>query len=240
MIGRVTGPLKQFALPLLCAAMAACGADAPPAAGLDAARERLFTESFERRGIDAPYVYEAFRRVPRAAFLPDDLEGRAWEDRAFRRPDGETVTAPYLSAVMLQYLELDPSSRVLECGTRTGWFTALLAASAEEVVTIDAREDFTAGAREALFGLGLTNVRYVTADPLVPPEGDPPFDAILVNGTVRHIPLPLYRALKPGGRILAPVGENAEVQTLIRSIRGEGEPKETRAVISVRFGPLRR
>ena len=91
MIGRVSTPMKQFALPLLCVAIAACGAEPPPATGLEAARERLFTESFERRGIDAAYVYEAFRRVPRAAFLPDDLNDQAWEDRAFRRPDGETV-----------------------------------------------------------------------------------------------------------------------------------------------------
>jgi len=229
---------------LLAVLCVACGRAEPvPVAdgpALAAARERLLAERFVPRGIDSEVVFAAFRRVPRAAFLPEELRDRAWEDRAFSRPDGETVTAPFLSAAMLQSLRIGPGSRVLECGTRTGWFTALLAATGARVVTVDPRPAASRRAKTVLDALGLAGVEFRTGDPLAPPPGDEAFDAIVVNGAVRHIPRGLYRRLTPGGRIVAPIGEPGEVQSLIRSVRGEGEPEETRALLTVRFGPLRR
>jgi len=246
MIGTGTKPEKQFVtcpVTLLVALFlaVACGGEAPipteDDATLAAVREALLAEGFRPRGIDSEIVHDAFRRVPRAAFLPPELRARAWEDRAFARPDGETVTAPFLSAAMLQSLEIGPGSRVLECGTRSGWFTALIAATGATVTTIDPRATAIAGARRRLKALGLSGVTFRIGDPLAPPEG--PYDAAIVNGAVRHIPRALYLRLVPGGRIVAPIGEPGEVQTLILCVRGEDEPKETRALIPVRFGALR-
>ncbi|MEN8148383.1 MAG: protein-L-isoaspartate O-methyltransferase, partial [Planctomycetota bacterium] len=196
----------------------ACGGDDPipvvDGEELAKVREALLTERFLRRGIDSAIVHDAFRRVPRAAFLDPKDRDRAWEDRAFGREDGETVTAPFLSAVMLQAVDPGPGRRVLECGTRTGWFTALLAATGAEVVTVDPRGAAVEDARRRHRALGLTGITYRVGDPLGTAEG--PFDAIVVNGAIRHLPRELYALLSPGGRLLAPIGEPMEVQSLIR------------------------
>ena len=164
---------KQFTTLLVALFLAAaCGSEPPiPRAdgpALADAREKLIEESFRPRGIDSEVVFAAFRRVPRAAFLPPDLRPRAWENRAFARPDGETVTAPFLSAAMLQSLAIREGSRVLECGTRSGWFTALLAATGASVTTIDPRATAIEDARRRLTALGLEGVTFRIGDPLTP------------------------------------------------------------------------
>jgi protein-L-isoaspartate(D-aspartate) O-methyltransferase len=242
-IGRPRFVEKQFATLLAVLLLSvACGSEPPiPTAdgpALAAAREKMIEETFPARGIDSTIVYAAFRRVPRAAFLPPDLRPRAWEDRAFARPDGETITAPFLSAAMLQSLSVEKGSRVLECGTRSGWFTALLAATGASVTTVAPRVTTIEGARRRIDALGLRGVTFRIGDPLSAPDGE--FDAIVVNGAVRHIPRALYARLAPGGRILAPIGEPTEVQTLVLAVRGQGEPRSTRALLPVRFGALRR
>jgi protein-L-isoaspartate(D-aspartate) O-methyltransferase len=204
------------------------------------AREKMVEEQVKRIGVTAVRVLEAFRRVPRHAFLPEGLWSAAYHDRALRRPDGETITAPDLSGAMLQTLELSAESRVLECGTRSGWLTALLAAAAGEVFTVDARPDASRKARRTLASLSIDNVHFRVGDPLLgcPEEG--PFDAIVVNGAVPHVPRNLYESLAQGGRIVAPVGVPGENQTLIVVEQGDPEPRKTRAVLSVRFGLLAR
>ena len=207
---------------------------------LAAARARMVDEQVARIGVTSSLVLQAFRSVPRHAFLPESLWEVAYDDRAVTRPDGETITAPDLSGAMLQSLMLGPESRVLECGTRSGWLTALLAGVAAEVFTVDARPEATGGAIRTLNRLSIKNVRYRTADPILgwPEEG--PFDAIVVNGLVPHVPVTLYESLVPGGRIVAPVGDPGRTQTLILSVRGETEPLKTRSILAVRFGMLAR
>jgi protein-L-isoaspartate(D-aspartate) O-methyltransferase len=190
-------------------------------------------------GVTDPRVLDLLRAVDRRVFLPPDLWPRAWDDGAIPRPDGETVSAVDLTAAMLAALELEPGSRVLECGTRSGWLTALLARAAGRVFTVDARPEATEGARRVLALLGIGNVAFRTGDPEAGWPGETAFDGVVVNGRVEHIPRALYGALKPGGRILAPVGPAGAAQTLILSVRGEGEPASTRALLSVRFAPLR-
>jgi len=231
-------PVRRLALSALLLA-AACGADPPPGDRLAAARARLVDEVVAPRGVSDPRALHALRTVPRHLFLPEDRWDVAYEDRAVRRPDGRTVTAPALSAYMLEKLALDPDSRVLECGTRTGWFTALLATAAGEVVTIDAREEVSTDARATLGRLSIGGVDFRVGDPAAGAPDAAPFDAIVLNGHVRHVPRALYAQLRPGGRLLAPVGVAGKPQTLILVVKGAGGPERTEALIAVRFVPLR-
>ncbi len=242
-------------LPAVLAVLAACGdapAPAPPAtagfvpvppppatAEVLAARDALLAGPVARLGVSEPPILGALRATDRRLFLPPAQWPRAWEDGAVERPDGETVAAVDLTAAVLRALALRPGDRVLECGTRSGWLTALLAALAEEVFTVDSRPEAIAGARRCLELAGRLNVRFREGDPAAgwPEEG--PFDAIVVNGRVPHIPRGLYETLVPGGRILAPVGDAGAPQTLILSVRGEDSPRETRPVLTVRYAPLR-
>jgi len=205
-----------------------------------AARERMIEEQVRRIGVHSERIIQVMSTLDREAFLPPDLRPRALLEHAIRRPDGETITAPDLTAAMLQSLELSPSDLVLECGTRSGWLTALLAGLADRVLTIDARRPATEGAKRVLDMLGIDNVEYRTGDPLEGWSGEGPFDAIVVNGAVPATPIQLYRALKPGGRLLVPVGVPPESQVLILTVRGEETPLKTRPVLTVRFGNLAR
>ena len=204
-----------------------------------AARERLIAGPVTAIGGADPRVLAALRAVDRRAFLPEDLRPRAYEDGALRRPDGETVAAVDLTAAMLAALALTGDEKVLECGTRSGWLTALLAKSAARVFTIDARPEAVEGARRALSLLGIGNVVFRAGDPAAGWPEEAPFDAVVVNGRVDHVPIALYRSLREGGRILAPVGPAGASQTLILSVREDAEPRETKALLSVRFAPLR-
>ena len=244
--------MKRLA-PILIVLAAACG-DAPPGGVApfapaplpppsperDAAIERMIEAQIRPMGVKSERVIAAFRRVTRDAFLPPGLRPLAFEDRAVRRPDGEAVTAPDLAGAMLETLALGPDSRILECGTRSGWLTALLAVAGGEVFTIDARPEATAGAQAALGLLGIGNVRFRVGDPAAGWPEESPFDAVVVNGAVPHIPRALYEMLVTGGRILAPVGAPGEEQTLVLSVKGGPEPLETRAILTVRFGALPR
>jgi protein-L-isoaspartate(D-aspartate) O-methyltransferase len=200
----------------------------------------MIEEQVRRIGVTSERVVAAMREIDREAFLPPALRPRTWREHAIKRPDGETITAPDLTAAMLQSLDLGPDDLVLECGTRSGWLTALLARLAGRVLTVDARPEATAGARRVHRLLGIENVEYRTADPLAPWPGKGPFDAVVVNGAVPAVPVELYRLLEPGGRLLAPVGVPPESQVLILTVRGDDTPQLTRPVLTVRFGKLAR
>jgi protein-L-isoaspartate(D-aspartate) O-methyltransferase len=200
----------------------------------------MVEEQIRPFGVTDERVLAAMGSVLRHEFLPETMWDRAYGPDAVARPDGETVTAPRLTAYVVESLGLDADSRVLECGTRSGWQTAVLAACAGKVVTIDARPEATRDAGRTLTRLGLAQVRLLTGDPLVPPDGEAPFDAVVVNGFVRHVPKALYAALRTGGRIVAPIGTAGEPQTLVRVVKGENDPAETRALLTVRYAPLAR
>lgn len=246
-------------LPLLtlCAfLLAACGERTPPqslpagtkpAAAPAATRSPLATARRElaegpvrKAGVDDPAVISAVATVPRDRFLPKALRDRAYLDRAVRRPDGETLPQPSLTARMIQALELDRHSKVLLCGTRSGYTAALLSRVAGSVFALDARSAATAAAKRLLHRLHFDNVRFRTADPAAGWPDAGPFDAVLVNGSILHIPKPLYEELVPGGRILVPIGGPRDLQSLILCVRGRREPQSTKAILSVRFGPLKR
>jgi protein-L-isoaspartate(D-aspartate) O-methyltransferase len=255
-VGPKSDVIAPRCLVLLVLLAAAC--DAPPGAGTaeqvgfvpvpltpetpgkTAARERMIEEQVRRIGVDSERVIAAMSSIDREAFLPPALRPQTFEDHAIERPDGETITAPDLTAAMLHSLDLAPGDLVLECGTRSGWLTALLSRLAGRVLTIDARRPATEGARRVISMLGIDNVEFRTGDPLKGWQEKGPFDAIVVNGAVPAAPVVLYRALKPGGRLLVPVGVPPDSQVLILTIRGDETPRETRPVLTVRFAELAR
>ena len=188
------------------------------------------------RGIRDPRVLAAMQRVPRHEFLPPELQREAYEDRPLPIGYGQTVSQPYIVAAMLEALELQPSDRVLEVGTGSGYQTALLAELAGKVYSIERHPPLAEQAREALARLGYTRVEVVVGDGTEGLAGAAPFDAILVSAAAPKLPPPLLEQLAEGGRMIVPVGFSAGQE--LELVRKEhGQPRITR-LDACRFVPL--
>jgi protein-L-isoaspartate(D-aspartate) O-methyltransferase len=187
------------------------------------------------RGISDPAVLAAMRTVPRHEFVPPELRVSAYDDRPLPIGRGQTISQPYIVALMSELAELRGEESVLEVGTGSGYQAAVLAELAARVYTIELVEPLLREAAATLLRLAYRNV--------VPRFGDgrhgwkevAPFDAILVTAAPRRIPEALLAQLADGGRLVAPVGD--EVQTL-RLVRRRGATFEQRDVAAVRFVPL--
>lgn len=183
------------------------------ASDLDAARERLVQEL--SADISDERVLEAFRRVPREAFVPKDLRWAAYENRPLPIGYGQTISQPLMVAIMTQALQLTGDEKVLEIGTGSGYQAALLAELAAEVVSVERIEPLTKRARDRLSELGYTNVKVMTAgDALGWPE-EAPYDGIIVTAAAPDVPYELLQQLAEEGRLVIPVGSR-KVQELVR------------------------
>ena len=188
------------------------------------------------RGIRDPRVLAAMERVPRHEFVPPELQREAYEDRPLPIGHGQTVSQPYIVAAMLEALELQPSDRVLEVGTGSGYQTALLAELAGKVYSIERHAPLAEQAREALARLGYTGVEVMVGDGTEGWPGAAPFDAILVSAAAPKLPPPLLQQLAEGGRMIVPVGFPAG-QDLELVRKHQGQPLITR-LDACRFVPL--
>lgn len=158
------------------------------------------------RGVRDPRVLEAIRDVPRHRFLPADLQSHACEDRALPIADAQTISQPYIVAIMTELLSPEPHHRVLEIGTGSGYQTAILSGLSAHVVSIERHPGLAEGARRILTALAISNVEVHVADGT---EGFPahaPFDRILVTAGAPAIPESLKAQLADGGRLVIPVG----------------------------------
>jgi len=176
----------------------------------EAARERMVQYQLAARGITHPRVLEAMRRVPRHLFVPPERVYDAYSDHALPIGEGQTISQPYMVALMTQLLDPAPSHRVLEIGTGSGYQAAILAELANEVVTVEREESLSHRAREVLESLGYRNITFVVGDGT---EGYPPlapYDGIIVTAGAPFIPQPLVEQLAPGGRLVIPVGHRYE------------------------------
>lgn len=174
------------------------------------ARERMVLYQLEGRGITNPRVLEAMRKVPRHLFVPPERVHDAYSDHALPIGAGQTISQPYMVALMTELLNLAPSHRVLEVGTGSGYQAAILAELANEVVTIEREPSLSERAREVLESLGYRNITFVVGDGT---EGYPPlapYDGIIVTAGAPFIPQPLIEQLAPGGRLVIPVGHRYE------------------------------
>jgi protein-L-isoaspartate(D-aspartate) O-methyltransferase len=201
-----------------------------------AQRANMLRTQLEDRGVRDPRVLAAMREVPRHEFVPASLWGDAYEDNPLPIGAGQTISQPYIVALMLQHLALQPEDRVLEVGTGSGYATALLARICAEVYSVERHADLAAGAEATFTRLGYSNVKVRVGDGA---QGWPefaPFDAILVSAAAPQMPPALFAQLREGGRMVVPVGppSSQELQ-LIRKF--DGRP-EIRLLEGCRFVPL--
>lgn len=221
----------------------------PPAAadGLDDERKALW-DLVERQigqlahelGIDrlSPTVRTALMAVPRHEFVPPSQRSDAYENRPLPIGHGQTISQPLIVAAMTELLQVGPGDVVFELGTGSGYQAAVLDQMGAQVYSVEIVEPLGERARETLDRLGYTQVETRIGDGY---EGWPeaaPFDAVIVTAAADHIPPPLIHQLKPGGRLLIPVGSRYQTQKLVLLTRDPGGQIQTRELIPVVFVPL--
>lgn len=188
------------------------------------------------KGILDPNVLEALAKVPRDRFVPPETRDLARADQAVEIGLDQTISQPFMVAVMTLELTLSGAEKVLEVGTGSGYQTAVLSHRAAEVYTIERFAELSLRARGILDGLGLTNIRYRIGDGTLGwPEGAP-FDRVLVTAAAPSLPTTLFDQLAEGGLMVAPIGDD-EMQELTVVRKVKGRPK-SRQVMSCRFVKL--
>lgn len=203
---------------------------------LYADRVRMVEEQLAERGIRAGWVLEGMGRLRRELFLPEELAGRAYDDRAFPIGREQTISQPYITARMAEALGPLPTDRVLEIGTGSGYSAALTCMRAFHVYTVERIEELSSGARRRLSSLGFHNITFHTGDGSVGLGRYAPFDRIVVTAAAPEPPPSLMAQLRIGGRLIIPVGSRSH-QDLICLERRPGGWKE-RFVCACVFVPL--
>jgi protein-L-isoaspartate(D-aspartate) O-methyltransferase len=184
-----------------------------------------------------PSVMNALRRVPRHLFVPENVRGQAYEDRPLPIGHEATISAPTIVALMTELLDPRPGQRVLEVGTGSGYQAAVLAGLVGEVYSIEIVEPLARSADERLAALGYRNVTVRAGDGYAGWPERAPFDRIIVTAAAPHVPQPLIDQLRPGGRLVIPVGSGEDEQLML--IRKDSQGRVSRrAILPVRFVPL--
>jgi protein-L-isoaspartate(D-aspartate) O-methyltransferase len=197
---------------------------------------QMVDSQLRSRGISDRRVLDAMLRVPRHEFVPENYRAEAYEDHPLPIGDGQTISQPYVVAVMLELLHLSATDNVLEVGTGSGYVTALLAELSAQVFSIERHAALATAARNILAALGYTNVQVFTGDGTLGLPTNAPFDAILVSAAAQNLPPALLSQLGRGGRMIIPVGSTDSQQLyFIRML--DGQPVITLRD-PVRFVPL--
>jgi protein-L-isoaspartate(D-aspartate) O-methyltransferase len=189
-----------------------------------------------RRGISDKGVLHAMQTVPRHLFVPEELSDQAYSDCALPLPDDQTISQPYIVALMAQTLKLTGSERVLDVGTGSGYAAAVLSVLSTEVYSIERSDHLAATARDRLTRLGYHNVHIIHSDGTNGLPAYAPFDAIHVAAASPWVPRPFRDQLAEGGRLVIPVGNQRE-QLLLRARKRDGQT-EIDQLGGVRFVPL--
>ncbi len=201
-------------------------------------RRRMVDEQLGARGIVSAGVLEAFRRVPRHAFVEPDYHHVAYADMPLPIGADQTISQPYIIAYMLEALRLQPEERVLEVGAGSGYAAALLSQLAAEVYSVERIPSLVEAARRNLAAAGCHNVRVHLGDGSLGWPEHAPYDAVLVSAGGPSVPAPLREQMAVGGRLLMPVGEQSWDQHLVLLERRTTENYTSRRLVPVRFVPL--
>jgi len=183
-------------------------------------------------------VMETIGRVPRHEFVPVEERFAAYENIPLPIGHGQTISQPYIVALMTDLMELTVNSRVLEIGTGSGYQAAILAELCDQVFSIEIIEPLGKKAAKRLQRLGYGKVHLRVGDGYYGWEDEAPFDVIIVTAAASHVPPPLIRQLKPGGRMVVPVGSRFMVQQLLLIEKDDRGEVTTRQILPVRFVPL--
>lgn len=198
-------------------------------------RHQMVANQIESRGIQEPAVVEAMKKVPRHKFVPKSYEIFAYSDRPLPIGHNQTISQPYIVALMTSLLDLEKDDKVLEIGTGSGYQAAILAEICDTVYTIEIIEPLGREARQQLNNLDYDNVVVKIGNGYKGWKRHAPYDAIIVTCAPSHIPEPLKRQLAEGGRMVIPVGENYQNLTLITKKDGKLQEK---SITPVRFVPM--
>jgi protein-L-isoaspartate(D-aspartate) O-methyltransferase len=202
----------------------------------DRQRQQMVAQQLRARGISDARVLKAMQSVPRHLFVPEELRILAYADTPLPIGHGQTISQPYIVALMSELLAVEPGRRVLEIGTGSGYQAAILAEMGAVVFTIEIIPQLGDLARETLQGLGYENIRLKIGDGYLGWPEAAPFDAIIVTCAPERIPKPLKTQLAEGGRMVIPVGEKDDQRLLLLTQKG-GEIQEEK-IVEVRFVPM--
>jgi protein-L-isoaspartate(D-aspartate) O-methyltransferase len=217
---------------LVCGGARVCHSSPPDWKAL---REEMVKRQIEARGVESPRVLEAMRSVPRHRFVPEEVRGKAYEDRPLPIGHRQTISQPYIVAVMTELLDPEPGDKVLEIGTGSGYQAAVLSGLVEKIYSIEIIPELAEGARRALAAGGYENVQVITGDGYAGLPDEAPFDGIVVTAAPKEVPAPLIEQLAVGGRLVIPVGGwSQDLRVLERTEEGV----RTTKLFPVRFVPL--
>ena len=211
-----------------------------PDVGEDVHRERrlaMVSNQIKNRGVTDARVLAAMAAVPRHRFVPKLRVGQAYQDHPLPIAASQTISQPYIVALMAEAAEIGPDDRVLEVGTGSGYGAAVLAELAAEVVTVERHRKLADAAAEVLAELGYANVTVANADGSLGYPPSAPYGAMVVTASTAHIPPPLVEQLTDGGRLIIPLGSPTEVQHLTR-VRRTDTQVSSEILASVRFVPF--
>ena len=203
-----------------------------------AERDAMVERQLKRRGIADPNILDAFRAVPREAFVSADLAHLAYEDHPLPIEAKQTISQPYIVALMIEAAEIASGEVVLEVGSGSGYAAAVISRIAAKVVGIERQRVLVDVARERMNRLGYANVEIVEGDGTLGWLDGAPYDAILAAASGSHVPKSLIDQLKPGGRIVMPLGDPGWVQTLVKLKKSEDGTLQQADLGGVRFVPL--
>ena len=198
---------------------------------------RLTSESLKQSSLDTR-VLDAMARVPRHEFVPPHVVDMAYQNRPLPIGHGQTISQPYIVAIMTDLLDIEPGQRILEVGTGSGYQAAVLAEIGTRVWSIEIIPELGNQAKARLHRLGYDKIEVRLGDGYYGWPEHAAFDAIIVTAAASHIPPPLLQQLKPGGKMIIPVGSLFSARQWILITRGENDEFITRQVLPVRFVPL--
>ena len=236
----VTRTLLRSTVLLAIASCAARPLQELSPSNFDRLRRSMVELQLQGRDISDPRVLEVMGKVPRHLFVPPGLQQFAYDDQPQPIGEGQTISQPYIVALMTQLAQPKPDQRILEIGTGSGYQAAVLSLLCREVYTIEIVQSLAQQAKRRLQELGYANIHARTGNGYLGWPDAAPFDGILVTAGATEVPPALVEQLKPGGRMIIPVGSTLSIQMLKVIEKGTDGRLRVRDQIPVRFVPLRR